>query len=119
MAGRHGAGGDDGLGFVLQVVRFFLLRPDVVVGEHVVEDGFLSDGLFASGDPFLGLDDLLAESLGFYLFVSRMFLDGAGEGRNSTCWNLRRHIIWGWRICTSHGGIACIRGIIQLNCFRI
>lgn len=34
----YGAGTDDGLGFVLEVVVIFFLEADGVVGEDVVED---------------------------------------------------------------------------------
>ena len=49
MAGRDGAGRDDGLGFVLEVVRFLFLRSDVVVGEDVEEDVRLTRRLSVSG----------------------------------------------------------------------
>ena len=54
---------DDGLGLVLKMVSFLLLGSDLVVCQNVVKDCFLSDGLFSSGNSFLGLDDLLTKTL--------------------------------------------------------
>ena len=63
MACRNGAGGDDGLSFVLEMVGFLLLRPYLIVCQDIVKYGFLSDVLFTSGNFFLGLDDLSTKEL--------------------------------------------------------
>lgn len=44
VAGCDGAGADDGLGFVLEVVGLFFFGADVGVGENVVEDVGLAGG---------------------------------------------------------------------------
>lgn len=49
VAGGDGAGADDDLGFVLEVVGFLDVRVDVRLGEDVVEDVGLADG-FAAWD---------------------------------------------------------------------
>lgn len=49
VASRDGAGADDDLGFVLEVVGFFDVGVDVRVGEDVVEDVGLADGFAAWG----------------------------------------------------------------------
>ncbi len=63
MASRYGAGADDGLGFLLEVVGGFVLGADGGVGEDVVEDCGLAGGLFAAGDGFFYFDYLFAETL--------------------------------------------------------
>ena len=63
MAGRYGAGADDGLSFVLEVVGGFLFRANVGVGEDVVEDCGLAGGFFAAGDGFFYFNDLFSETL--------------------------------------------------------
>ena len=64
------------LGFILKMVCFLLLRPNLIICKYVVKNGFLSDWLFASGKSFLGLDDLATKSLG----PISMFFAGVGEG---------------------------------------
>ena len=54
----NGSRSNDGLGFVLEMVCFLLLRPNFIVCKYVIKNGFLSDRLFASSNFFLGLDDL-------------------------------------------------------------
>ena len=63
MGGRDGAGADDGLGFILEVVGCFFFRADGWVGEDVVEDGGLAGGFFAAGDGFFYFDYLVSEAL--------------------------------------------------------
>ena len=63
MGGRYGAGADDGLGFVLEVVGGFLFGADVGVGEDVVENCGLAGGFFAAGDGFFYFNYLFSESL--------------------------------------------------------
>ena len=63
MGGCYGAGADDGLGFILQVVGDFFFRADGGVGENVVEDCSLASGFFAAGDGFFYFDYLASEAL--------------------------------------------------------
>ena len=63
MACCDGAGADHGLGFVLEVIGFFLLGTHGRVGEDVVEDCCLSGGFFAAGDLVFHFEDLLEETL--------------------------------------------------------
>ena len=67
MAGCYGAGADDTLGFVLEVVSGFLLRADGWIGEDVVEDCGLAGGFFAAGDGFFYFNYLFAETLYLWL----------------------------------------------------
>ena len=67
MGGCYGAGADDGLSFVLEVVGGFFLRADVGVGEDVVENCGLAGGFFAAGDGFFYFDYLLSEPLNLLL----------------------------------------------------
>ena len=85
---RNCAGSNDGLGFVLEMVSFLLLRPDLIVGKYIEEDGFLSDRLFASGNFFLDLDYLPTKSLSP---ISMRF--SKYRGGKQTCWNSIRGII--------------------------
>lgn len=45
------------------MIRFLLLGSNRVIRKYVVEDGFLSDRLFPSGQRFLSFDDLPAKPL--------------------------------------------------------
>ena len=67
MGGCYGAGADDGLSFVLEVVGGFLLGADVGVGEDVVENGGLAGGFFAAGDGFFYFNYLVSEALDLLL----------------------------------------------------
>ena len=67
MGGRYGAGADDGLSFVLEVVGGFLLGADVGVGEDVVENCGLAGGFFAAGDGFFYFNYLCSEPLDLLL----------------------------------------------------
>ena len=67
MSGRYGAGADDRLSFVLEVVGGFLFGADVGVGEDVVENCGLAGGFFAAGDVFFYFDYLISEALDLLL----------------------------------------------------
>ncbi len=77
MACRDGACGNDGLSFVLEMVRLLLLRSNLVVCQDVVEDGFLSDGLFPSSKCFFSLDDIPSKSLEFISIVCSAMEEGS------------------------------------------
>lgn len=64
-----GARSNDGLSFVLEMVCFFLLRPNFIVCKYIVENGFLSDKLFPSSKCFLCLNDIPTKSLEFISIV--------------------------------------------------
>ena len=63
MGGCYGAGTDDRLGLVLEMVGGFFFGADGRAGEDVVEDGGLAGGFFAAGDGFLYFEDLVSEPL--------------------------------------------------------
>lgn len=71
-------GSDDGLGFVLEMVRLLLLRPDFIVCEYVEKNVFLTNVLFASGNLFFGFDDLPTESLKSISTLPAAFGEGGG-----------------------------------------
>ena len=58
-----GACTNDGLSFLREMFCFLLLGSNRIICKDVVEDSFLSDRLFPSGQCFLSFDDLPVKPL--------------------------------------------------------
>lgn len=66
------------LGFILKMVYFLLLRPNLIICKYIIKNGFLSDWLFALGKFFLDLNNLATKSLGL---ITMLFAGIVEESR--------------------------------------
>lgn len=68
---------NDGLSLVLEMVCFLLLRSYIIVCKYVVENGFLSDGLFPSRERLLGMDNITTKCLSIISIAATVKDDGS------------------------------------------
>ena len=113
MRCSQGARGDENLGFVHDVGRFFFLRAEVRVREDVVEDCGLPGGFAAFGELGLHMEDGFVELL---LSVSVNQSTTVTEQARTSCME-NKGIIRGITILTSQIGMPRISGSTHPNCF--